>query len=66
MHPLFRELHTYARYAYAKKYGVKEVPDLLPAQWLPNRWGQDWSSLVDVEGINLDSALKTKDAQVLF
>lgn len=63
LHPLFRELHTYARYEYAKKYGVKEVPDLLPAQWLPNRWGQDWGSLVNVKGINLDSALKTKDAE---
>ncbi len=63
LYPLFRELHTYARYEFAKKYGVKEVPDLIPAQWLPNRWGQDWSSLVDVKGINLDSALKTKDAE---
>ncbi len=63
LYPLFRELHTYARYEYAKKYGVKDVPDLLPAQWLPNRWGQDWGSLVDVKGINLDSALKTKDAE---
>ena len=60
LYPLYRELHTYARYAFAKKYGVKEVPDLIPAQWLPNRWGQDWGSLVDVKGINLDSALKTK------
>jgi peptidyl-dipeptidase A len=63
LYPLFRELHTYARYEYAKKYGVKDVPDLLPAQWLPNRWGQDWGSLVDVKGINLDSALKTKDSE---
>jgi peptidyl-dipeptidase A len=63
LYPLFRELHTYARYEFAKKYGVKEVPDLLPAHWLPNRWGQDWSSLVNVKGINLDSALKTKDAE---
>lgn len=63
LYPLFRELHTYARYEFAKKYGVKEVPDMIPAQWLPNRWGQDWSSLVDVKGINLDSALKTKDAE---
>jgi peptidyl-dipeptidase A len=61
--PLFRELHTFARYEFAKKYGVKEVPDMIPAEWLPNRWGQDWSSLVDVKGINLDSALKTKDAE---
>ena len=63
LYPLYRELHTYARYEFAKRYGVKEVPDLIPAQWLPNRWGQDWGSLVDVKGINLDSALKTKDAE---
>lgn len=63
LYPLFRELHTYARYELAKKYNVKEVPDLIPAHWLPNRWGQDWSSLVDVKGINLDSSLKTKDAE---
>jgi len=63
LYPLFRELHTFARYELAKKYKVNEVPDLIPAHWLPNRWGQDWSSLVDVEGINLDSALKTKDAE---
>ncbi len=62
LYPLFRELHTYARYEFAKKYAVKEVPDLIPAHWLPNRWGQDWTSLVDVKGINLDSALKQKDA----
>jgi peptidyl-dipeptidase A len=58
--PLYRELHTYARYTLAKKYNVAEVPDLLPADWLPNRWGQDWSALVDVEGLNLDDALKSK------
>jgi peptidyl-dipeptidase A len=63
LYPLYRELHTYARYEFAKKYGVKEVPDLIPAEWLPNRWGQDWGSLVDVKGINLDSALKTKDPE---
>lgn len=63
LYPLYRELHTYARYELAKKYNVKEVPNLIPAHWLPNRWGQDWSSLVDVKGINLDSALRTKDAE---
>lgn len=63
LYPLFRELHTWTRYELAKKYGSKEVPDLIPAHWLPNRWGQDWSALVEVEGINLDSALKTKDAE---
>lgn len=63
LYPLYRELHTYARYEFAKKYGVKEVPDMIPAHWLPNRWGQDWSSLVDVKGIDLDAALKPKGAE---
>jgi len=63
LRPLYRELHTYARYELAKKYGAKNVPDYLPTHWLPNRWGQDWSSMVNVEGINLDSVLKTKSAE---
>ncbi|MCC9135213.1 M2 family metallopeptidase [Pontibacter silvestris] len=65
LRPLYRELHTYARYELAKKYGVKEVPDYLPAHWLPNRWGQDWSSMVEVKGIDLDGALKPKGEEWL-
>ncbi|GEO05792.1 peptidase M2 [Adhaeribacter aerolatus] len=61
--PLYRELHTYARYELAKKYNQSQVPDLLPAHWLPNRWGQDWSSMVDVAGINLDGVLRAKGAE---
>ncbi|GGF23041.1 M2 family metallopeptidase [Hymenobacter cavernae] len=60
LRPLYRELHTYARYELAKKYGVKQVPDYLPASWLPNRWGQDWSAMVDVKGVNLDATLAKK------
>lgn len=60
--PLYRELHTYARYELAKKYGQKEVPDYLPAHWLPNRWGQDWSPMVTVQGVNLDEVLRAKGA----
>ena len=59
LYPLYRELHTWMRYELAKKYN-QPVPELLPAHWLPNRWGQDWSSVVDVKGINLDSVLRTK------
>lgn len=59
--PLYRELHTYMRYELAKKYN-QEVPDYIPAHWLPNRWAQDWSANIEVEGINLDSVLKTKGA----
>jgi peptidyl-dipeptidase A len=61
--PLYSELHTYARYELAKKYGVKEVPDMIPAHWLSNRWGQDWNEMVDVKGFNLDSVIKTKNAE---
>ncbi len=61
--PLYRELHTYARYELAKQYGVKEVPDMIPAHWLSNRWGQDWSAMVDVKGLNIDSVLATKSAE---
>lgn len=55
--PLYRELHTWARYELAKKYN-KPVPDLIPAHWLPNRWGQEWSQLVEVKGFNLDPYLE--------
>ncbi|MCB9087862.1 MAG: M2 family metallopeptidase [Calditrichae bacterium] len=64
--PLYRELHTYARYELAKKYGLSEVPDYLPAHWLPNRWGQDWNSMVTVQGLDLDGALKEKSAEWLM
>ena len=63
LHPLYRELHTYARYELAKKYNQKEVPNYLPAHWAPNRWSQDWSSMVAVKGINLDSVLKLKSPE---
>jgi len=60
--PLYRELHTYARYELAIKYGQTQVPDMLPAHWLPNRWGQDWSSMVEVKGLDLDEVLRQKGA----
>lgn len=60
--PLYRELHTWARYELAKRYN-KQVPDYLPAHWLPNRWGQEWSSMIDVEGLNFDNALKEKGSE---
>jgi peptidyl-dipeptidase A len=65
IYPLYRELHTWARYELAAKYHSKNVPDYLPAHWLPNRWGQDWSDLVTVQGIDLDSIIQARkfDAQ---
>lgn len=60
--PLYRELHTWARHELARRYRAP-VPDLLPAHWLPNRWAQDWVALVNVEGLNADSAIGTHDAE---
>jgi peptidyl-dipeptidase A len=57
LRPLYRELHTWARHELAARYG-ESVPDLLPAHWLPNRWGQDWSALLSVPGLDLDAALR--------
>ena len=60
--PLYRELHTWARYTLAEKY-QQPVPEYLPAHWLPNRWGQEWTELVSVEGLDVDSALRRKSAE---
>ncbi|MBK7108389.1 MAG: M2 family metallopeptidase [Bacteroidetes bacterium] len=57
--PLYRELHTWARYELAAKY-KQPVPDYIPAPWLPNRWGQDWTAMVNVEGLNIDPVLAEK------
>jgi peptidyl-dipeptidase A len=62
LRPLYREIHTWARHELAERYGAP-VPELLPAHWLPNRWGQDWSALVEVEGVNADSALGAQTAE---
>ena len=64
LRPLYRELHTYFRYQLAKKY-KQPVPDLIPAHWLPNRWGQDWTALVSVQGFDLAGALRTKEPEWL-
>lgn len=60
--PLYRELHTWARYELADKY-KQSVPEYLPAHWLPNRWGQDWTALVNVEGMDIDPELKKQNAE---
>lgn len=60
--PIYRELHTWARYELAEKY-KQPVPDMLPAHWLPNRWGQEWSSMVNVEGLNFNKMLEEKGAE---
>jgi peptidyl-dipeptidase A len=65
LRPLYRELHTYVRHMLAQRYGNEEVPDLIPSHWLPNRWGQDWSPLVSVAGLDLDGELAKKKPEWL-
>lgn len=62
LYPLYVEIHTWARYHLAERYGT-DVPDLLPAHWLPNRWAQDWGSLVTVEGADIGAALEAWTAE---
>ncbi|HEX5001205.1 MAG TPA: M2 family metallopeptidase [Bacteroidia bacterium] len=64
--PLYRELHTWARYELAAKYGVKRVPDMIPAHWLPNRWGQDWTAMIDDKGLNVDDFLAKKGPEYII
>lgn len=63
--PLYRELHTWARYELAAKY-KQPVPDYIPAHWLPNRWGQDWTAMVNVEGLNIDPVLAEKGDKLVM
>jgi peptidyl-dipeptidase A len=64
LRPLYRELHTWARHELARRFG-EPVPDLIPAHWLPNRWGQSWEALVEVEGFDLGPALAAKGPEWL-
>jgi peptidyl-dipeptidase A len=59
--PLYRELHTWARYELAKKFNQK-VPDFIPAHWLPNQWAQNWEAIVNTNsnGIDLTDTLNNK------
>lgn len=61
--PLYRELHTWARHELAKKYNVP-VPEYIPAHWLTNRWGQNWSDLATSEsGPSLNDAFSGRTAE---
>ncbi|MCX7722145.1 MAG: M2 family metallopeptidase [Verrucomicrobiae bacterium] len=58
--PLYEQLHCWARHRLAERYG-QPVPRLIPAHWLPNRWGQEWPGLV--QGLDLDKWFATKSPE---
>lgn len=62
LHPLFKEIHTYVRYALAEKLN-QNVPDYIPAHWLPDPWGQDWSALSERPYENLNEGLAEKGSE---
>lgn len=53
--PLYEQLHCWTKHELASRYG-QEVPKLIPAHWLGNRWAQSWSGIV--EGVDLDPFFK--------
>lgn len=58
--PLYLQLHCWARHKLAERYG-QAAPKLIPAHWLPNRWGQEWPGLV--ESVDLDPLFKGKQPE---
>jgi len=60
LRPLYEQLHTYVRYELAKKY-KQRVPDLIPAHWLTNRWGQNWPGIVTPA--NIEGAFREKSKE---
>ena len=58
--PLYAQLHCWAKYELAHRYGVADadVPDLIPAHWVGNRWGQEWPGLV--EAVDMDGLVAGK------
>lgn len=58
--PLFEQLHCYAKHKLAAKYS-KPVPRLIPAHWLPNRWGQQWPGFE--QAADLDPLFKDRTPQ---
>lgn len=59
--PLFAALQCWTRYELAERYGQSEVPALIPAHWIGNRWGQSWPGLV--EGVDMDSLVEGREPQ---
>lgn len=60
LRPLYEQLHTWTKHELAERYG-QDVPGLIPAHWIGNRWAQAWPGLIS--GVSLDSLLEDKDAE---
>jgi len=64
VNPLYLQLHAWSRRALAQRYRTESPRDgKVPAHWLPNRWGQNWPSLV--EGVDMDVPFKSKPKEFI-
>ncbi|MDR3618448.1 MAG: M2 family metallopeptidase [Paludisphaera borealis] len=61
--PLYLHLHTWTKHLLAKRYGADVPKGAIPAHWLPNRWGQNWPSLV--EGVDMDAPFKGRPREFI-
>lgn len=52
LQPLYSALHKYARTRLAERYKQPVPGEYLPAQWVTNRWSQEWPSLVDAADLD--------------
>ncbi len=61
--PVFAALHCWAKWELAHRYGVPdaEVPDLIPAHWISNRWAQEWPGFV--EAVDMDGLVAGKEPE---
>jgi peptidyl-dipeptidase A len=64
LRPLLRELHTWTRHALAARYGV-EAPEELPAHWLDDPLGSNWSGALRLPGADLTSGLELRGPDIL-
>lgn len=62
--PLYEQLHCWVRHELGARYGQTEVPRLLPASWLPDRWGRAWPGVVSE--VDLDGMLRNVSPQWLI
>jgi peptidyl-dipeptidase A len=61
MRPLYEQLHCWVRHELADRYGEDRVPELIPAHWLPDRWGAQWPDIV--AGVDLDGMVRDVSPQ---
>ncbi|MBI4607294.1 MAG: M2 family metallopeptidase [Planctomycetes bacterium] len=56
--PLYRHLHAWTKRKLAARYGAPVPAGPIPAHWINNRWGQNWTGIV--EAADLDPYFKDR------